>query len=168
MNPARLSLATSVLLFCFSALAIEPIGADGSVLGVPHGVYSGSGQLLSQSMIVPDLDFVSRRKINAGVIIAKTTAQFYGAALATASAKLRVIVHPDGRTFQLVDDKTSQPAGSGRCSDTSCTFTARVMNGELELTETWRPTSDGFEVINASQVFKGLPASYSSSFVRSR
>lgn len=43
---------------------------------------------------------------------------------------------------------------------------AVVMNGELELIETWLPTTSGFKVIKASQNFKGLKSTYEATFKR--
>lgn len=159
--------------FClpvFANGAVEAVGANGSVFGVSPGLclYSGAGTLCSQAVLVPDLDFVSVRRISNGTIRAKTIAKLFGATLATASADLKIVPLDDGKSFELIDLATSKSAGAGTCSEIECTFTAEVMNGNLRLTETWLATENGFEVRDASQEFNGLPALYSSVFNRKR
>ncbi len=168
MRFAIFALISCLHLIASPAHAVQPVSADGSVFGVKSGLFTGRGQLRSQAALVPDLDFISVREVRDGIIRAKTKAAFHGFVLAKAEANLKIVPLADGRSFQMLDLDTSQFVGAGICGISECKFTAKVMSGKLQLTETWRATESGFEVREASQDFNGLPADYSGVFERSR
>ena len=168
MRFAFVTLISCLHLIASPALAVQPVNPDGSVFGVKPGLFTGKGQLLSRAALVPDFDFISVRELRGGIIRAKTKAAFHGFILAKAEANLKIVPLADGRSFQMLDLDTSQVVGAGVCGISECKFTARVMSGKLQLTETWRATDSGFEVREASQDFSGLPADYSGVFQRAR
>lgn len=161
--------------------------SNAQVLGVGNGVYQGSGTLQSQVYPVPDLGFISQRTLGHQTITATTRAYLItntdSAAnqmirqavlgpllnaliqmpIAEATAQLEV-VYIDSINFKLIDLKTKAPAGSGFCSEESCTFSANVSNG-LELNETWTPSANGF-IISGSQNFHGLRSVYRAQMTR--
>ncbi|AGH96757.1 hypothetical protein [Pseudobdellovibrio exovorus] len=135
-----------------------------STLGVANGLYEGQGKLISKTAFVPNLNFKSVRRLEAGIIQAHTKAYLLGHVIAEAKASLKVRPLDDTR-FELLDLNNQQRVcGQGVCTNGNCTFTATVMNGELTLTETWVSSATGFAVINASQIFKGTKAQYEGKF----
>lgn len=135
-----------------------------TTLGVNDGVYVGTGLLKSKSMFVPNIAYSSTRVLQNGIITARTRAALHGFQVGEAQAKLKVqMIGPN--KFNMLDLSNNQAVcGSGSCSETSCSFSATVMNGSLTLNETWVPTATGYNVINASQVLYGIESFYSGSF----
>lgn len=168
------------LLLMLISTTIQAADSVDHVLGVRDGVYQGRGVLESQVFPVPNLGFMSRRTLSNGQITATTRAYLItndsansqkirqmvlGPVLtallempiAEATAQLKVH-YTDSENFKLIDLKTKSIAGSGSCTNGTCSFSARVNSG-LELTETWIPTAQGF-LITGHQNFYGLRSTY--------
>ena len=166
MNKWFLTIFASGVLLSLSAVALEPISSTGQVFGIPDGTYEGTGKLESDSIFVPDLNFDSVRTLKNGIITAKTNADLIGLIdVAEAQARLQVVPTGPGQFDMLDLDANGAKAGSGQCASNRCSFKVTVMNGDLTLDETWIPTADGFEVLEARQVYKGISASYSGVFI---
>jgi hypothetical protein len=136
--------------------------AFANTLGIPDGEYQGTGVLHSENLPLPPMKFRSERKLENGTIEAHTKAYLLGHVVAEASAHLAVRGGRDG--FQMIDLDNNSVAGSGRCDETACSFTATVMNGGLTLSETWVVNDDGFNAVNGYQDFGGKEASYEAQF----
>lgn len=155
-----------VLLVSSMSFGVEPVSLNGAVFGIEEGLYEGSGTLLSQEFFVPNIRFNSIRKISGGTLKAKTDAKFLLFTVATAQARLQVEPLSEVE-FQILDlDNNKEVCGGGVCNESSCTFKASVMSGDLILQETWVRTEDGFAVKNGSQTFKGKRSIYEAIFVR--
>lgn len=148
------------------SLALEPVDSLGRVFGVAAGAYQGEGELVSRSWSVPNVSFVSTRKVGNGMIEASTKAYLLGFEVAAAAARLQVRGLGAGR-FDMHDlDANGAKAGEGSCDRSSCSFKATVMKGTLTLEETWVPNERGFDVLRGSQVFHGKEADYEGKFLR--
>jgi hypothetical protein len=135
-----------------------------TTLGVNDGVYVGSGTLRSRSMFVPNIAYSSTRVLQNGIITARTRAALHGFQVGEAQAKLKVQMVSVNKFNMLDLNNNLAVCGSGSCNETSCTFSATVMNGSLTLNETWVATATGFNVVNASQVLYGIESFYSGQF----
>lgn len=156
----------SIVLAVFSLIFSQSLLAQNGpfTLGIANGVYVGQGRLISKTAFVPNLNFQSVRRLNNGVIQAHTKAYLVGLQVAEAKAVLKVR-QLDNSRFELLDMNNQQKVcGGGVCTNGTCTFTATVMDGTLTLNETWASSPNGFQVLNASQVFKGTAASYTGKF----
>lgn len=152
-------------LLAFGGQEAPAANLPGLVLGVEPGLYRGTGILRAKDPFVPNLRFVSERRLADGVIEAATTASLYG--MEVASAKARLEVQPrGGDAFELWDLEAGKLAGEGSCDERRCSFVATVMGGRLTLKETWEAMPEGFQVVNASQNFGGIESTYEASFVR--
>lgn len=153
----------SVLLSA-TAFADTRAAGNGITLGVANGVYAGSGVLQSESLLVPNLKFESVRRLQDGIIQARTQAKLFGHVVAEAAALLQV--RPiDSQNFELLDlENNGAVSGTGFCGLAFCSFTATVMNGGLQLNETWVATATGFRIVEGSQNFKGIRSKYTGTF----
>lgn len=161
----KLSLFSLILLMSTSSFATTIAASDGITLGIPNGLYAGTGTLIAQTPMVPNLKFQSMRRLQNGIIQARTKAHLMGLQIAEASATLQIRMK-DAHNFEMLNlEDNGTVCGRGFCDDGFCTFSAKVMQGELELHETWIATQNGFQVIKASQNFKGIKSTYRGAFV---
>lgn len=151
-------------IFLFLMLAFPLISNAQTTLGIKDSVYVGSGVLKSKSMFVPTIAYSSTRVLQNGIITARTRAALHGIPVGEAQAKLKVQMTAPNKFNMLDLSNNLAVCGSGSCNESSCTFTATVMNGSLTLNETWVPTATGFNVVNASQVLYGIESFYSGQF----
>lgn len=157
---------TALLISFFGVAAFSsPLAVGiGVTMGVPNGTYLGTGKLMSDNHFVPNLSFQSVRRLQDGVIQARTEAFLLGMKVAEASATLHIQMR-DAENFDMLDMTNNNAiCGSGFCRDGYCRFSASVMQGKLELNETWIANEDGFRVIHASQNFSGLRSTYQGTF----
>ena len=153
------TITTLLIIFVSSVLNAQ------TTLGVKDSVYVGTGVLKSKSIFVPKIGYSSTRVVQNGIITARTKAALHGMQVGEAQAKLKVQML-SAQKFNMLDiNNNLAVCGAGTCNETSCSFTATVMNGNLRLTETWVATSAGFNVVNGSQVFYGIESFYSGQFV---
>lgn len=152
------------LVLATSAFAETRAAGNGLTLGVPNGLYAGSGVLQSESLLVPNLKFESVRRLQDGTIQARTQAKLFGHVVAEASALLKIRA-VDSQNFELLDlENGGAVSGTGFCGVAFCSFTATVMNGALELNETWATTATGFRIVEGSQNFRGIRSTYTGTF----
>ena len=148
------------------ALILTTTVSQAKTLSVEDGEYRGTGVLNSENLPLPPMKFVSVRILSEGVIKAQTRAYLFGIEVAKASANLKI--KGSGEYFEVINLDDGSIAGSGRCDQRACSFTAVVMKGALTLSETWIATPGGFDVVNAYQEFEGKKASYSAKFKKLR
>ena len=152
------SLILVLILFVSSVLNAQ------TTLGVQDSVYVGTGLLKSKSIFIPNIGYSSTRVVKNGVITARTKAALHGLKVGEAQAKLKVQMLSATKFNMLDISNNLAVCGTGTCNENSCTFTATVMSGSLQLTETWVPTDEGFNVVNGRQVFYGVESFYSGQF----
>src|SRR4051812_14147422 len=99
----------------------------GKTLGIPDGNYTGRGEL--QTDFLPDITFISERKLDNGIINAVTKVVILSHEITAASARLKIVGPPEN--FTVIDLATNKSAGHGSCLNGHCTFTATVMGGDL-------------------------------------
>jgi hypothetical protein len=161
--------ALSILLFCFVTHA-----QTATVLGIPDGTYTGSDTLHSHTWFVPDVDFSTRRVLQNNTITAVTKAFLFGQQVGGAAARLRI---KNINATQFVMEDLDAPdakggflkAGEGSCNAQSCSFSATVMKGSLQLKETWvRAGANEFHILNGWQNLSGKVGTYTGRLVRSQ
>lgn len=156
------------LTMLFSLLIVTSVYGS-EIMGIEDGVYEGGGKLVSQTMLVPNFTFTSRRELKNGVVSVTSKAKLMGHTLLTLSGKLKFIsrseTHLDIYNLNEIIDGKPKKAGSAVCDPRSCTFTATINDGKFTLTETWVRDGDGFQVVNGSQNFVGIKGIYQAEFV---
>ena len=154
--------------------SIPTFAQNATVLGVPDGVYAGSGTLLSQTWWVPDVEFKTERTLQNNTITARTKAFLFGNEVGGAAARLKIVT-TSGGNFEMQDLDSPNGAGGfkkggqGSCSSSGCTFSATVMNGRLQLKETWvRVGPNEFHILNGWQSLDGKVGEYTGRLVRAQ
>lgn len=161
-----------LLLVLLGFYSISAFAQTATVLGIPEGTYTGSDVLVSQTALVPTVDYTTVRILRNGTITAHTKAYLLGHEIGNASARLKVKVTSPS-TFVLLDlDRPGAvggyaEAGSGSCSLNTCSFSATVMGGALKLYETWaRGGPNELFIRDGWQSLNGITGTYTGRLTR--
>jgi hypothetical protein len=165
-----------ILLMAFSFFQSD-VWAENFTLGIPDGTYTGGGTLIKDKWLLRGLvrvPFTSTRKLENGELTARSVGRILWLFKKAVHAHLRFtpLVDEPGK-YNVYDldslDEAGAPklVGSAFPTDLGYVNNNSMMNGSIEVLETWVPNGDGkgFRVANASQCDKILGRMiYSASF----
>lgn len=157
-------------------LLLSSVTKADEVLGIQDGTYLGRGRLESRTLLVPSVNFKSRRTLENGVVTVTSSVLLFNHPAVSLSGKLKFVPRSETHIdiYNLAELTSGKPskAGEATCEPRSCTFTATLNNGKFSLTETWVRDGDGFRVLNGSQymIVGGVKISgvYEAEFVPAR
>lgn len=153
----------------FTILIASTLSHAGEILGISDGEYLGRGRLVSQTLLVPSVNFISSRTLKDGVVTVKSSVLVMNRPAITLSGRLKFVprseTHIDIYNLDEAVNGRAPKAGAAVCDPRACTFTATINGGKFTLTETWVRDGDGFHVIDGSQSMLGIKGVYEASFV---